>query len=339
MDQNTLTIVLFFFASALLLGVEAVKAQGRLRYTFAAGSGIFIFSGIFWTPLATTFPVFARQIASVAQTPISWFVLLVAIFLLSREGWGTSLKLGRAKDEITGDFDSEGWPGEAIQTLEAVWQSTDDIKKQALLTSDQLSRSQARFEELRVLFDDIRGDIVTANATAAEALEAAKATAKTADTVDGRLAGHLHIFAEQKSHMQALEKTVDVLLRSREAQKTRIALDSLEERIKNFDALLYFPEAEGIRDTKWDVWQQNEHQWRTAVKLWAFHASRYADGDDLMATILSTPQESFYGTWSFNDSDLPNADTIHRYKAFCIMRRNFADVKAKVDDAVWSASY
>lgn len=339
MDQNTLTIVLFCFASALLLGVEAMKTQRRLRYTFAIGFVFFVSLGAFWPHMAAIFPVFARQIASVAQTPISWFVLFIAILLLSREGWKTSFGFGRKKYHLTDDFDSDGWPAEAIQTLEAVLQSTDEIKKQALVTNDQTKRSQAHIEELRILFSDVRGDITTSNSIAIEALDAAKAAAKTADTVDGRLDAHLHMFAEHKSHTQALEKSVNALLKSREAQKTRATLDVIEKRIESLDQALYFPNGEGIRDTKWDNWQQIERQWRSSVKVWTSHASRYSDSIDLMAQITTTPQESFYGIWSFKDSDLPDADTIHRYKAFCIMRGNFAALKEKVDDAVWSVSY
>ena len=143
---------------------------------------------------------------------------------------------------------------------------------------------------------------------------------------------------EQGSDIAALTKTVDRLLKAQFAMKTRDALDSIEEAIARVDALLYFPEGEGIEAADWEGWKLQEESWRHTISTWVRRAAPYGSGD-LSARIKNTPQESFYGTWSFKDSDLPNADTIHRYKAFCIMRRNYFELKDAIDQAVYEAAY
>lgn len=152
-----------------------------------------------------------------------------------------------------------------------------------------------------------------------------------ADRLGSKVAG-------QGSEVAALLKTVDRLLKAQFAMKTRDALDSIEAAIARIDALLFFPEGKGIEATDWENWKLREESWRQTISTWVRRAAPYGDGD-LAARIKNTPQDSFYGSWSFEDSDLPNADTIHRYKAFCIMRRNYFEIKDTIDQAVYEAAY
>lgn len=217
----------------------------------------------------------------------------------------------------------------------------------------------AMFEGLHARVGELRGDRDATEAKAELAIakgDAAQASADhannklneregVAETIDARINGLVE-FAdrmgnkvnEQGSEIAAVVKTLDRLLRAQFAMKTRDALDSLEAEIGKADARLYFPEGDGIGEVDWEEWKKIEAHWRRTVSLWVVRSKPFVEGE-LAARVSNTPQESFYGTWSFQDSDLPNADTIHRYKTFCIMRRNLTDLKEEVDRAVYEAAF
>lgn len=79
---DDLAVLLFFLSLAFGLGLEAVKAETFLRrviYWFICVTCVVV--GGFWLKIEELWPPLTLVIASIAKSPIAWFV--VAIFLLS----------------------------------------------------------------------------------------------------------------------------------------------------------------------------------------------------------------------------------------------------------------
>lgn len=343
MDDNTLTITLFLLASALLLGVEAVKSSGKLRYGFGAGAGAFVLLGLLWDPAAKMFPDAARAVGEVAGFPPSWFFLILVIFLVVRERWAVRGRSGETESLPPATADNAVGQIEVLRDMLATIQADNrDARlkvQEALETANGLAETIERASQRA----DAKAD--AAQSTADFAINKLSEREGAAQAIDSRINDLVELAEsmsgkvnEQGSEVAALTRTVDRLLRAQFAMKLRGALDSIEAEIAKLDALLYFEDGKGIGAVDWDTWKQREADWRRGISIWTTRAAPYGNGD-LAAQIKNTPQEDFYGTWSFKDSDLPDADTIHRYKAFCIMRRNFSGVREAVDNALYDAIY
>ena len=327
MTSNALTIVLFLLASALLLGVEAVKTGGRVRYAFGAAAAAFVLLAFFWVPLASAFPVAARQVASVAQDPSSWFILLVVVLVVAREFW-------RSRTADITDYD---WPGEALETTEALWSSSVEMRKALKAAEDLGAIHDASITALRADITDLSGDLVTSNTLAESAHAKGTEALVRADAILNSLSATNHMVAEDRAAIAELTNRLKRIDERFAAMAARIRLDYQEGRMNELDALLYFPKANGIREVDWNAWERRQKDWLSSALQWADLARPYAA--DAREVIEHTPPSSYYGDWSFADSDLPDANTIHKYKTFCIMRRNFAKVKDHVDGKVMVVSF
>ena len=82
MSGDDLAVLLFFLSLAFGLGLEAVKAETlprRLIYWFLCITCAC--TGVLWLKIKEIWPPFTLAIASIAKSPVAWFV--VAIFVLS----------------------------------------------------------------------------------------------------------------------------------------------------------------------------------------------------------------------------------------------------------------
>jgi hypothetical protein len=327
MTSNALTIILFLLASALILAIEAAKADTRIRYAFALGAGSFGLLALFWIPLADAFPIAARQVARVAQDPSSWFILLVVILLFARDYWRKQ----------TTEFSDADWPAEAIDTAEALWASNSEIRKAQQIGADINARQEAEIAALRTSVDDLRTLSVKVNTMAEDGARNVAEVSGRVDSITGSLTATNHMVAEARATHAAVIKRLDRIDERFSAMAARIRLDYQEERMAELDLKLYFPEADEIRNVEWTAWEVRQKDWLSAVYQWADLAQTYSP--NARQVIEHTPPAAYYGNWSFSDSDLPDANTIHKYKTFCIMRRNFGEVKRQVDGKVMVTSF
>lgn len=316
MDAANLSITLFILGCAVPFALEAIKLTDRVRWVLAAISGSFVILGFSWLPIARASPAAASFVGGIVSEPVSWFILVVVVLAMLRE-W---VARRRAEAAAAQPLSANG--GQIEQTV----------------VTDAISRLMQGQTDLLISVGNLRGDLTTTNTAVENATEMAQAAKDTADRSDATAAFLTGLVEKQLRNFNSLKETVDDLVKSRFAQKTRVALDRLEAELDRLDDTLYFAEGEGIESADWSHWLSNEGRWRSTVRTWTIHGSQFVPGD-LMDSILNTPQDSFYGSWSFKDSDLPNADTIHRYKAFCIMRRNFKIIRDDVDQAIWRESF
>ncbi|RTM14349.1 MAG: hypothetical protein EKK33_06645 [Bradyrhizobiaceae bacterium] len=77
-----LVIQLFFWTSAFLAVVEAVKAAGWRIWTFTGLAAVLFLVGLLWGFLKEIYPPLTGWITSVATNPQSWFLLIVLFFVL-----------------------------------------------------------------------------------------------------------------------------------------------------------------------------------------------------------------------------------------------------------------
>jgi hypothetical protein len=84
---DNLIIQIFFWTSAVLCGVETVKASGWRIWAFGLIGSILALAGLTWGILKDLSPPLTRWVADVATAPQSWFVLIVlGLVLLSVTG-------------------------------------------------------------------------------------------------------------------------------------------------------------------------------------------------------------------------------------------------------------
>lgn len=87
MSGVQLSVALFFWGSAVVIFLDALKAEARWRRLLLGALTLtFIVSGFLVKPLWNTFPDVSAALGAIAVSPISWFVLAVVAYLgLRRE--------------------------------------------------------------------------------------------------------------------------------------------------------------------------------------------------------------------------------------------------------------
>jgi len=307
MNQNALSVTLFLLTSALLLGVEAVKTQGRPRYSFAIGAGFFVLVGIFWTPLAEAFPVVARQIVSITLTPSSWFILVLTLFLLLRQSW--SKKPDTAHDN----------------------NQYEDQNMYFDETNEQIASAKSRIDALTVSAIDLQKNH--------EVLTASMSEIKTlSHALRDQSNGHGAKIDSHHDSINALVNTVARLNERNRAIANREMISEIEGQINALYQGLYYANAAEIQNIDWQLWKLRETQWRVAIRSWSERGSFYLK-KDIWSQIKSVPTESYLEEFSFSDRDFPDSETIHRYKTFCLMVRRFNEIKDEVDSAVYNTAF
>lgn len=361
MDANTLTIMLFLFASALLLGVEAVKSSGKLRVGFGAGALAFVLLGLFWEPAAAMFPEAASAIGQIAAFPPSWFVLIMVIFLVVRERWtggrtwSSLLNAGRSEPEPLPPTTAENAVGQidAIRDMLAAIQADDKqthlTARAAFETANGLTelteRASQKLDSVHQLADlaSQNGDAAQSTADTAinrtiEQSGAIQALEETSGRLEIIVDGMTQKVTEHGSDIAALTKTVDRLLKAQFAMQTRDAMDHNEAEIAADDALLFFQTAQDVKAADWAGWAAREARWRQAVSTWIRLAKPYGDGD-LSARIINVTSDKLRGEWNLKDTDFPDGDRMIQYRTFCVMRKNFAETKEAIGEAIYRATY
>jgi len=81
MQGDDLSILLFWITLAVTFGYEAVKADTTKvrRIVLAVLAGLFLLCGLFWPKLKEIWPPLTEAMASIANSPQSWFVLFIFI--------------------------------------------------------------------------------------------------------------------------------------------------------------------------------------------------------------------------------------------------------------------
>src|SRR3712207_5472834 len=80
--QDDLQVHLFFFASSVPLGIEAMKAAGlRLRVGFGALAAACLALGLFWPRLKDLYPPLTAWFVELAGSPQTWFLLVVLVLV------------------------------------------------------------------------------------------------------------------------------------------------------------------------------------------------------------------------------------------------------------------
>jgi hypothetical protein len=98
--SDDLVIQVFFWTSAFLAAVEAMKASGWRVWAFAALGAVLFLCGALWHWLKEIYPPFTAWVTTIATSPQSWFLLLVIFIVLVSV-------TGRAKRRPQSDGSSE----------------------------------------------------------------------------------------------------------------------------------------------------------------------------------------------------------------------------------------
>lgn len=299
MDGADLTITLFILGCAIPFALEAFKVSGRLRWTLGGIAFAFVCMGILWLPIAHTFPRVAAFVSPIAKNPLAWFMLAFALVAIAREWWSKQPKSSGGPDLAKLDADHASAP------VVAMWagKEPDTTTTAAMATrADALSKTVA--EDVKALRDLVQKS-----------------------------------FAGATLESQELGRRIDQLNARLRAQGDRHRMQRIEPEIEKADTLLFFPNGEGIEGADWDTWKSVERKWRSIVQAWCRVAQSYTGDHDPWSLVTNTPEDDYYGTWSFDASKLPDADTVYRYKTFCIMRRNLTVVREEAESNSLFAAY
>lgn len=77
MEDHSTEIMLFFFGSALLSGLEAMKTEKWRSYALWGLTALFLLCGVFWTSVQKLSPPATAFVTAIATSPEFWFVLFV----------------------------------------------------------------------------------------------------------------------------------------------------------------------------------------------------------------------------------------------------------------------
>jgi hypothetical protein len=77
MADHTVEIVLFFFGSSLLCGLDAMKHKQWRAYALWGLAGAFALSGASWQFTKQLSPAVTAFVTAIAVNPIAWFILFV----------------------------------------------------------------------------------------------------------------------------------------------------------------------------------------------------------------------------------------------------------------------
>jgi hypothetical protein len=80
--SDDLVIQIFFWTSAFLAVVEAMKASGWRVWAFGILGGVLVLVGAVWSWLKEVYPPLTGWITSIATNPQSWFLLFVLFLVL-----------------------------------------------------------------------------------------------------------------------------------------------------------------------------------------------------------------------------------------------------------------
>ena len=161
--HGDLEIQIFFFASAFLAGVEAMKAEDWRRWAFWGVCGLFAAIGFGWYWLKGIYPPVTGWVTEIATSPQSWFVLIVlGLVLLAITGRKSKSKESPIPDSSKDPVGTEVTVSEIVARLFQIEKENeannnelrrilnDVMQKQALLET-QFKQAMPSAEMIRQL--------------------------------------------------------------------------------------------------------------------------------------------------------------------------------------------
>ncbi len=350
--DNTLTIQLFFFATAVPVALEAYKAQGRARIALWAVAAIFGFTGFVWPFMSDRLASLQTAVEQIASNPTAWFVLMVALFFVLRPYWKNT-----ERDPV-GDELSEGQPRELREIVE----------KHTILIESQIEKRtvmERRLEkidgEISTIAEDRKAIISDyqrmcgLEARLTEQVEAIEAAAK--DYTKGRFDALNAELGKQAAEAVGLSKGLTESLDEQRSliqeqqvafhansEATRFAimaifhreiLLSIASRIENVaeDLTERLSNGKELTDSAWDAWQVAYQLWIHEINQWGNWAVFYL-GRDPMNDIQRLHPSDYDGDWAVKHHQFPDPEAIRVYKTFRIFLKNWQALSEVVHQRV-----
>lgn len=92
MSGHQLTVAIFFWGSAVVIGLDALKANQWRQRALWALTALFLLAGFLVKPLWTRFPDLSAALVSLVGSPLAWFGLALIAYLAVRSPATTSAR-------------------------------------------------------------------------------------------------------------------------------------------------------------------------------------------------------------------------------------------------------
>lgn len=287
-------------AIAAMFGLESYKVKDRLpRLVLGALAVIFVVSGLTIEAIATRAPEVGSFLTELFEQPISWFILLMALFLVLRPYWTNESTQIQLKGPSNSDFDLVRNEVAEIQQLIASMNEKVPDEIATALKGVQ-SGALADIKELR---------------------------SKVSQAADSEL-------PEIRKGCFSLSERVEKLNRSVNerfyALNAMNLMDEIEQEMAGLEAFLCSPSESGqvLDAALWLAWEADFASWEALLKRWLGNAKWYAfEPED---RIFEIKDEKYDEEMGLRDDQFFKADHLRKFKRFMILRRQWQAVR---DDA------
>lgn len=326
--DTTLTIQLFFFATAVPVALEAYKARGLARIVLWAVAGIFGIAGFIWPALKDGLPAIGAKLAELATDPVAWFALLIVVFFILRPFWskptaplvvsqlndGDGVDLGATIDARLNEF--------LATTLRAEFAKHSDIHEHDVKLGELADKVKAAQGSAQVTFDFAKKEV-------------ARLDERIGEIAQGSLDLERKWNDWTRQYTDDIERRFEWVDAGFRAILDRERLATLDQKIRDIGDVLLAPRS-GKEISDWDEWDVLRGQFQSCLDTWLELADAYRVG--VTDRVKYAKKDRLEGKWA-EDHLLPGPDRIVTYRWLAITFDNFCHERGQVVSAVMSAAY
>jgi hypothetical protein len=326
MSPEQITVAVFFWGSAVVIALDALKQGGLRQRVLWALSAAFVLAGLLVKPLWAVFPDLAGALSNLAFSPTTWF-FLAAIAYLTVTKWErgtTSREAPVACDDTLqiGNNDLE----ERLSNLESLCPDAADKhfwdnNIQAVADHNQrLAMLEASQRAIANDYQNMRG----LDARLSGELDGLKETMRTEDD-------------SLRQYLQVLEgkltKLNEITRHSIHAMWMREQIKALQQGIRKDAADLNHRVSERQQHDRasWDSWESVHAHWTSLTAQW-WHIARFYLANSRQ--VLQAP-DHMYPTTQVDEALLTpggGAEAVRLYKRFCIIQNQWEAAQVELDN-------
>lgn len=321
---NDLAIRLFLFGLAVMSFYEGLKLEKPRAYIAWAACALFLVLGAALTPISNAWPTGVQWVDNLVSDPVTWFVLLMAFYLIMRPRWTV----------LPESPPSERLPAYDDTRLKAEVAELTRIKRAIIDDYQRMSGVEVRFTDA---LDRLKEAIQQKDQTVGANFGALQDRVVAVDaTYAGELAG---LKAQMSLTADALRQQFECVYLALGAIFHRERLHTFAESIEAGAKELASPTAENasLDSDQWEAWQANERGWMRTVETWCDLAENYVPG--IKERVTTTTRDDYLQTGQAKVEQFPTPEAYTAYKGFCAIWKNWRNWQLEAIRAVHQAAF
>jgi hypothetical protein len=301
MAGDDLTIFLFFFGTAISLAAAGTTTTGRRAYLLYGIGAAFLLLALFWKWVAAAFPLVSNVGGALAQNPVAWFCLLLF------GAWLLTLRRRANVEHITANIGTE--PAVTMDHIHS-------LAKLDTAMTQSLSQMRESFESrLSALEKSSREMNIEVKKLYVEVFEGTKDTLFAPSTTFGSLREEIEEFRREQAEAH------ETLAQSLRARRVYDEAKELHKEINWLASGLNWPMERAGSSEEWSKWEETFATFRSWLERFVSITESYHSE---ATNIRNTPSEKYKpGHWQLTDANFPDADKLHDFKTFIILKGNY----------------